>query len=123
MLSHHNPSKTEIPRQINASVLPPPISPLRMQREGSSLFVYVRKSFPFLFLILVGEDIILPPVSRLVPFSQNRKINSTRAGGWICLQIFLPYTINCLCEKIVSVLFGKIAAKRTKNGGMRGVAG
>ena len=39
------------------------------------------------------------------------------------MQIFLPYTVNCLCEKIVSVLFGKIAAKRTKNGGMRGVAG
>jgi len=28
-----------------------------------------------------------------------------------------------LCEKTVSVLFGKIAAKRTKNGVMRGSAG
>ena len=36
MPSHHNPSETEIPRQINASVLPPPISPLRMQREPSA---------------------------------------------------------------------------------------
>ena len=39
MLSHRNPTKTEIPRQINASVLPPPISPLRMQRVKSGLFV------------------------------------------------------------------------------------
>ena len=41
MPSHHNPSETEIPRQINASVLPPPISPLRMQRERSSFFLYI----------------------------------------------------------------------------------
>ena len=39
MLSHHNPAETEIPRQINASVLPPPISPLRMQRERCAFFV------------------------------------------------------------------------------------
>ena len=38
MPSHHNPTKTEIPRQINASVLPPPISPLRMQRREQVLF-------------------------------------------------------------------------------------
>jgi len=36
---HHKPTKTEIPRQINASVLPPPISPLRMQRVRSA-FVF-----------------------------------------------------------------------------------
>ncbi len=39
MLSYPNPTQTEIPRQFNASVLPPPISPLRMQREqGAVLF-------------------------------------------------------------------------------------
>ena len=39
MLLHHKPIETEIPRQINASVLPPPISPLRMQREKRLFFV------------------------------------------------------------------------------------
>ena len=40
MLSHHNTTETEIPRQIHASVLPTPISPLRMQRERASVFVW-----------------------------------------------------------------------------------
>ena len=39
MLSHRNPTKTEIPRQINASVLLPPISPLRMQRRMRDPFL------------------------------------------------------------------------------------
>ena len=40
MQSRHKPTETEIPRQINASVLPPPISPLRMQRERAVFFFF-----------------------------------------------------------------------------------
>ena len=33
-MTDNNPTETEIPRQINASVFQPPISPIRIQRRG-----------------------------------------------------------------------------------------
>ena len=55
MLLLPKPTETEMPRQINASVLPPPISPLRMQREASV----------FLF---GGDSRTQNPVLRRLPF-------------------------------------------------------
>jgi hypothetical protein len=62
MPSHHKPTETEIPRQINASVLPPPISPLRMQRRSSVSLFFENNVFiiPLKYLICdLFYDIIL----------------------------------------------------------------